>query len=102
MRCVDADELTKTIKEIIEGIGVIDDPEITRAVKIFEGMMIAHVDIMADTEGVEIVRCKDCKWSDWYTAGDGSQYCYCMETGNGGRTENDFCSYAERSSDEAD
>lgn len=44
----------------------------------------------------EIIRCKDCKWSDWYTAVDGKRYCYCMETGNGGRTENDFCSRAER------
>ena len=47
----------------------------------------------------EIVRCKDCKWSDWYTAVDGKRYCYCMETGNSGRTENDFCSYAERRTD---
>lgn len=44
----------------------------------------------------EIIRCKDCKWSDWYTSADSKRYCYCMETGNGGRTENDFCSYAER------
>ena len=44
----------------------------------------------------EIIRCKECKWSDWYTSVDGKRYCYCMETGNGGRTENDFCSYAER------
>lgn len=42
-----------------------------------------------------VVRCKDCKWSDWYTTADG-HYCYCMETGNGGRTENDYCSYGER------
>ena len=47
----------------------------------------------------EIIRCKDCKWSDWYTACDGNRYCYCMETGNGGRTENDYCSYAERRTD---
>lgn len=45
---------------------------------------------------VHVVRCKDCKWSDWYTSADGNRYCYCMETGNGGRTENDYCSYGER------
>ena len=50
----------------------------------------------------EIIRCKDCKWSDWYTACDGNRYCYCMETGNGGRTENDYCSYAERRTDGKD
>lgn len=44
----------------------------------------------------EIIRCKGCKWSDWYTAASGGQYCYCMETGASGRTEDDFCSYAER------
>lgn len=48
----------------------------------------------------EIIRCKDCKWSDWYTGGDGNQYCFCMETDRGGRTETDFCSYAERRTDE--
>ena len=46
--------------------------------------------------GEELVRCKDCKWADWYTAGDGRAYCYCSETGNGGNEENDFCSRAER------
>jgi len=48
------------------------------------------------SEQPEIIRCKDCEWSDWYTTADGHRYCYCMETGNGGRTEDDFCSYAER------
>ena len=48
----------------------------------------------------EIIRCKDCKWGDWYTAIDGNRYCYCMETGNGGRTEDDYCSYAERIPDD--
>ena len=47
----------------------------------------------------EIIRCKDCKWGDWYTSVDRKRYCYCMETGNGGRTEDDFCSYAERRTD---
>lgn len=44
----------------------------------------------------EIIYCKDCKWSDWYDAADGHKYCYCMETGEAGRTADDFCSYAER------
>ena len=51
-------------------------------------------------DAVEVVRCKDCKWSDWYTTADGHMYCYCMETGNGGRTENDYCSYGERGEQE--
>jgi hypothetical protein len=44
----------------------------------------------------EIIRCRDCKWSDWYDSTDGNRYCYCMETGASGRTADDFCSYAER------
>lgn len=45
----------------------------------------------------ELVRCKECKWADWYKTADGEQFCYCMETGNGGRTADDYCSYGERS-----
>lgn len=64
-----------------------------------EVMKIA--DYIESTRGkVEVVRCKDCKWADWYTTADGHIYCCCMETGNGGRTENDYCSYGE--SDDAD
>lgn len=54
---------------------------------------------MPTIDAVEVVRCKDCKWSDWYTTADGHMYCYCMETGNGGRTENDYCSYGETESE---
>ena len=44
----------------------------------------------------DLVRCKECKWADWYKTADGKQFCYCMETGNGGRTADDFCSRGER------
>ena len=44
----------------------------------------------------ELVRCKECKWADWYKTADGKQFCYCMETGSAGRTADDFCSYGER------
>ena len=49
---------------------------------------------------IDIVRCKECKWADWYKTADGEQFCYCIETGNGGRTADDFCSYGERKNDE--
>lgn len=51
---------------------------------------------------VEVVRCKNCRFSDWYTAVDGKRYCYCMETGAFGRKENDFCSYGERDGEQHD
>lgn len=46
---------------------------------------------------VEVVRCKDCKWSDWYKAVNGEHRCYCMEHGTSGHTDDDYCSYGERS-----
>ena len=48
----------------------------------------------------EVIRCKDCKWSDFYISAEGKRYCHCMETGASGRTEDDFCSYAKRREDE--
>lgn len=50
-------------------------------------------------DAVPVVRCKDCRFSDWYTAVDGKRYCYCMETGASGRNENDFCSYGVKDGD---
>lgn len=44
----------------------------------------------------DIVRCKDCKWSDWYETLNGEHRCYCMEHGSSGHTEDDYCSYGER------
>lgn len=40
----------------------------------------------------EIIRCKDCKWH--------SKEYYCLTTGKFGYDDNDFCSYAERRTDE--
>lgn len=47
-------------------------------------------------DAVEVVRCKDCRFSDWYTVGNGKRYCYCMEHGSYGHDEMDFCSYGEK------
>lgn len=46
--------------------------------------------------GKEIIRCKDCKWSDWYETLNGEHRCYCMEHGSSGHTDDDYCSYGER------
>jgi len=54
----------------------------------------------AKAEQLEIIRCKDCKWGDWYNSDDGHRYCYCMETEACRRTGDDFCSYAERAESE--
>lgn len=47
-------------------------------------------------DAVEVVRCKDCKWSDWYKNLNGEHRCYCMEHGSLGHTDDDYCSYGER------
>ena len=44
----------------------------------------------------EIICCRDCKWSYLPYAVNGKWYCHCLETGAAGRTEDDYCSYAER------
>ena len=44
----------------------------------------------------ELVRCKDCKWAEFYIGLDGKRYCFCAEHDRYGNTENDYCSYAER------
>lgn len=57
---------------------------------------------MPSADVVPVVRCKDCRFSDWYTAGDGKQRCYCMEHGSSGHEENDYCSYGARMEGEQD
>lgn len=48
-----------------------------------------------EAKWVEIIRCKDCKWSKKYVPMHKTYY-YCREAGVYGRTEDDFCSRAER------
>ena len=43
----------------------------------------------------EIIRCKDCKWSEEYVPMCKTYY-FCREQGLYGKTEEDFCSHAER------
>lgn len=44
----------------------------------------------------ELIRCKACRFSDWYMTGSGETFCYCMEHGTSGHAENDYCSYGEK------
>lgn len=54
------------------------------------------VDMRRFDELTELIRCKDCKWADWYTADDGRTSWYCYETGKDVNGGDDFCSQAER------
>lgn len=60
--------------------------------------MYALIDRQPTIEAVQVIRCKDCKWADWYIACNGNKYCHCEETGFevSGLSEDDFCSFAER------
>lgn len=51
-------------------------------------------------DAVPVVRCRDCKRSDWYTGANGKHLCYCIEHGSSGHNENDYCSYGEMKDDE--
>lgn len=60
------------------------------------------IETVPSADAVKVVRCRDCKWSDWYTAVDGKQYCYCMETGVSALMETDYCSFGERKDGDTD
>ena len=105
---VEIEELRAKLKESQTGDTISRQAAIDMAVDMYNGggiVQATYSDIgkalvkflnLVPSAQPEIVRCKDCKCGDWYTAIDGNRYCYCMETGNGGRTEDDYCSYAER------
>jgi len=87
------------IMEDIEDRSLHDDPATPKdyAEGYDEGIRnAAAIVLQMPSAQPEIIRCKDCKWSDWYTAVNGNRFCYCMETGCGGRIEDDYCSYGKR------
>ncbi len=45
---------------------------------------------------VEVVRCKDCKWSEPYRTESGNVYLGCIELGISALIDDDYCSYGER------
>ena len=48
----------------------------------------------------EIIKCKDCEHGDWYKNAKEEWRCYCLKTEARNMGEDDFCSYAERRTDE--
>ena len=92
MRAIDADALIDNMVDyVVDGYAEspIDFESYTKMVQ-----------TAPTIDAVSVVRCKECKWADWYKTADGEQFCYCMETDNGGRTADDFCSYGEREESE--
>jgi len=76
-----------------EAIEILSRPKTMKGTP--QDILEAHDMAITALRQPKIIRCQDCKWSDWYDAADGHRYCHCMETGASGRTADDFCSYAE-------
>lgn len=58
-------------------------------------------DHMAKSDIVEVVRCKDCKYCDRGIDEGGNPFLKCLGWVYGGTQGDDFCSHAERRTDEA-
>ena len=90
MRLIDADALPRQT-QIYEFNGKRMENEIVNA---------KSIDNAPTIDAEPVVRCRDCKRSDWYTGANGKHLYYCMEHGSIGHNENDYCSYGERRDDE--
>ena len=86
MRLIDADALAS---DLMERWNTADEQADKQIIAVLANVVTPILVGQPTIDAVEVVRCKDC-------------YCYCMETGNGGRTENDFCSYGEKGGDADD
>lgn len=100
MRLIDADKLRKAVDKPIGRLGL-------------EGEMVMGIaDNLAETEGISLVRCKDCKYAEPYTRMDNETGYYChypARVFNYGADSREFtpaeetdgyCSYGERKGDE--
>jgi hypothetical protein len=50
--------------------------------------------IWTDNTG-ELIRCEDCKYSDWYETKSGEQLAFCTYHDVGGFKPDSYCSFAE-------
>lgn len=99
MRLIDIDRMINVLKEV----AAFEDDEATRTldkfgVQFIERVINHYVQITEKNLGhtEDIVRCKDCKWF-------GDFGCAIRIADDSDKpTENDFCSFAERRTDETD
>lgn len=104
-RLIDADALMESLKESAdrakkwyEDCKTYDSAMIDRAEQAIMTFNECGLRIQdaPTVDAVPVVRCKDCRFSDWYTAVNGKRYCYCMEHCSSGHEDNDFCSNGDR------
>lgn len=88
MRLIDADALVNEINKC-RGKNTI-----------YAQFVRAYVKGARTIDAAPVVRCKDCKFSNWYTGGDGRPFNYCTELEREGFEEAGYCSFGERKDDE--
>lgn len=101
MRLIDADKLYKDV-QWRKSHNPHDKPEFRRAHEYEHDGFLNLVNNQEPIDAVPVVRCRECKWADWYDAANGNQYCHCLETEAWGRTETDYCSYGKREDGDKD
>lgn len=83
MRLIDADALTKKIKDILPYLDYEQSMEAKERIK--------EID---EAPSIDLVRCKDCK--HWYSDADTGMAC---EFTNMGQPEDGYCNWGERRAD---
>lgn len=73
--------------------------DVRRALLRYEPEAAYTLEGLRRVDAVEVVRCKDCKWSEDYR---GVILCNSPEGIWGGVTDNDYCSRGERRTNEVD
>lgn len=90
MRLIDADRLKDSIMFTCDLGGWIGETLLQ-----IKKVAVKYIENAPTIDAVEVVRCRDCKWSDWYKTLNGEHRCYCMEHGSRGHVDDDYCSYGE-------
>ena len=56
---------------------------------------VGDIDDAPTINTVELIRCEDCKYSDWYETKSGEQLAFCTYHDVGGFKPDSYCSFAE-------
>lgn len=92
MRLIDGDDLY----ELVDGGFDLDFDEVPET----KAELLEMISKQETIDAVQVVRCKDCKYGDWYTTVEGKRFCYCTVHESSAHTVEDFCSYGEREADD--
>ena len=91
MRLIDADAL------ITEAFDLMDRNELREDVP---QIIKDYCDAQPTVDAVPVIRCRECKWYHKTYTWNGNEHMVCVELSGVGRSENDYCSRAERKDDD--